>query len=153
MAKVKKVIKKLPDISEYQHQVMIFEWAQMALAEYPELDFMVGSMIGFRMNIGTAMKAKRSGCLKKNWPDIFLAVPKGPYHGLFIELKPLTRGKKNPKREGASKGQRYYLKKLAGMRVEWEPGKFSKGYYAAECFGADAAIQCITDYLEERFEI
>ena len=41
---------------------------------------------GMRVNIRTAVNMKRSG-YKKGFPDIFIYLPCGKYHGLAIELK------------------------------------------------------------------
>lgn len=41
---------------------------------------------GMRTNIGTAVKMKNSG-YKKGFPDIAIFEPRGPFHGLFVELK------------------------------------------------------------------
>lgn len=41
---------------------------------------------GMRTNIRTAIKMKRAG-YKKGFPDIFIYEPRGPYHGLAIEIK------------------------------------------------------------------
>jgi hypothetical protein len=155
---------KIPARSEQEEQVAVFNWIrQIGMAKWPELELVAGSAFGVRLRIGQAVKLKASGCLKKGWPDIFIAAPRkrtdalqistsyqgpgkdalttfeGPawYHGMFIELKPLTRGVKKPKREGPDKDQRRMLKALS-----------DQGYYAICCFGAEAAIREITAYME-----
>ena len=139
----------IPDTrSEYEHQVKVFDWIEtIGRLKYPELELAVGSAYGVRLKPGQAIKLKHSGCLKKGWPDIFIAVPKicgemsDPetkfYHGMFIELKPKTRGIKKPRREGPDKDQRRMLELLSGQ-----------GYYCVACFGADAAIEQIEFYMQ-----
>lgn len=127
----------IPDpLSEHDHQVKIFEWADFAQRFYPELAFMTGSMAGVRLGMPAAMQAKRAG-MKKDMPDIFLPAARQGYHGLFIELKPLTRGIKTPRRPAPTKGQRICLEALADL-----------GYYACCRFGYRAAIDTIIKYLE-----
>jgi hypothetical protein len=142
--------KKIPDRTEHEHQVAVFKWIrEIGVLRWPELELTAGSAFGVRLRIGQAMKLKAAGCLKKGWPDIFIAVPKicgemnAPdvkfYHGMFVELKPLTRGIKKPRREGPGKDQRRMLKLLA-----------DQGYYAVCCFSTNAAIREITAYMEGR---
>lgn len=143
---------KIPARSEHEEQVAVFNWIrQIGMAKWPELELVAGSAFGVRLRIGQAVKLKASGCLKKGWPDIFIAVPQARnivhkgwidpdvtwWHGMFIELKPLTRGVKKPKREGPDKDQRRMLEMLS-----------SQGYYCVACFGADAAIEQIQFYME-----
>ena len=149
--------KQLPSRSEHQEQVAVFGWIRtIGILEWPELELAVGSAYGVRLRIGQAAKLKASGCLKKGWPDIFIAVPRARqdvaiihngaighstawYHGMFIELKPLTRGVKKPKREGPDKDQSRTLKTLSG-----------RGYYTVCCFGAEAAIREIKGYMDNK---
>lgn len=53
--------------------------------QYPKVLF-TSDASGIRLTMGQAVKMKK---MKSNpgWPDLFLAEPKGKYHGLFIELK------------------------------------------------------------------
>ena len=65
---------------------------------------------------------------KKGASDLFLALPSGGFHGLFIELKAKT-GK--PSRE----------------QVDFLHDRMDKGYLAVLCHGWDSARSVITDYL------
>ncbi|MFC1567351.1 VRR-NUC domain-containing protein [Thermodesulfobacteriota bacterium] len=120
----------IPSRSEYEEQVAIFKWADLMLLKLPELELLQGSLNGVRLTIGQAVKAKRAG-LKKSYPDLFLPVARGDYHGLFIELK--KRGSTYP-----DKGQRQMLLKLR-----------EQGYCADWVRGSDDAIKLIKNYLEE----
>jgi hypothetical protein len=53
---------------------------------YPELQLMFAIPNGGTRNIREAVKLKRTG-VRRGVPDIFLAVPKGKFHGLWIETK------------------------------------------------------------------
>ena len=82
------------DLHEWREQEKVFKWASMYDHEYPELKLLNGSLNGVRLTPGQASKAKRTG-LVKGFPDINLPVPRGVFHGLFIELKrkkrPITK--------------------------------------------------------------
>jgi hypothetical protein len=117
------------NLTEYEHQVKIFAWADIKSIEMPELKLLNSSLSGVRLSIGQATKAKRAG-MPKGYPDIFLPVPRGEYHGLFIELKRFKpRGYPSP-------DQDKWLRELA-----------AQGYAASCCRGHDAAIMVIQDYL------
>lgn len=61
-------------------------------------------------------------------PDVFLPVPHGKFHGLFIEMK-APKGK-------TSKYQEEWLSELA-----------AKGYDTAVCVGFDEARKKIMEYI------
>jgi hypothetical protein len=114
--------------SEHDQQAHIFEYAELLSGQYPELRLLNGSLNGVKLTIGQAVKAKKAG-MKRGYPDIFLPVPRGQYHGLFIELKRKHSGQ-------VSKEQKAWLEKLSGQ-----------GYYATVCKGADKAKVVIIRYL------
>jgi hypothetical protein len=86
MMEITGVTQKTMCPSEHDIQASIFEWSLWMAGKYPELQMLNGSLNGVRLTIGQAVKAKRAG-MKKGFPDIFLPIPRGKYHGLFIELK------------------------------------------------------------------
>lgn len=53
--------------------------------QYPKVLYN-SDLSGIRLTIGQAIKIKkqRKG---RAWPDIFIAEPRGKYHGLYIEMK------------------------------------------------------------------
>ena len=116
--------------SEYDNQKALFEWAKLNENKYPELKLLNASLNGVRMRIGQAMKAKRAG-MKKGYPDIFLPVARGDYHGLFIELK--------VKGNYPTKEQKWWLNELK-----------KQGYKACVCYGFEEARQTILNYLNNK---
>ena len=114
-------------MSEYNEQVVIFQWAKMSEARYPDLWLLNSSLNGVRLKIGQAVKAKRGG-MKRGFPDISLPVPRGTFHGLYIELKDL--------KGYVRKEQKEWLHKL---RVQ--------GYCCGVCKGSREAIDFIKEYL------
>lgn len=75
-----------------------------------------------------ALKLKRMG-VSPGFPDIFIAVPKGPYHGLFIEMKRIQGGF------------------VSDYQKEWLASLNEKGYRAVVCRGFEAAIKETEHYL------
>lgn len=127
-AKPKRKLKSIITVPEEKEQQRIFKWAETAKLTHPELELLNGSMNGVRLTIGQAVKAKKAG-MKKGFPDINLPVPKGIYHGLYIELKIKSGGK-------VSKEQKWWKEKLT-----------EQGYCSVICKGYDDAISVILWYL------
>ena len=71
---------------EDDEQIALFQWAEIAKKANPELEFMYHSPNGGSRHPAEAAKLKRMG-VKPGVPDVFLPVPKGVYHGLYIEMK------------------------------------------------------------------
>ena len=78
-----------------------------------------------------ARSRSRQG-LKSGVPDILIALPSLPYHGLFIELK----------RIGGLKPM--------GEQVEWHKRLSGAGYCVKVCFGFEEARKCVMTYLGMR---
>lgn len=75
-------------------------------------------------------RLKRQG-LKTGVPDVVIAIPIAPYHGLYVELK-----REREARPKTSDEQQTWLAKLAGQ-----------GYCAKLAYGFDEAQQVVRDYL------
>ncbi len=118
-------------LTEYEEQVIIFQFAEASKRKYPELFLLYSTLNGVKLTIGQAVKAKKSG-LKKGVPDLVLPVPAGEFHGLYIELKREKGGVVSPE-------QRMWLDMLNGC-----------GYKAMVCRGATEAIDAICDYLDSK---
>ena len=108
---------------EAHEQAALFNWA----AYVPELKYMYAVPNGGSRNKIEAANLKRQG-VKRGVPDICLPLPKGKYHGLYIELK-YGKGR-------ASENQKDYLEYLASV-----------GYKAVLCYGYDEARIEIEKYL------
>jgi hypothetical protein len=121
--------KNLPNLyaKEWQEQATVFEWANAMSQKYHDLMLLNGSLNGVKLTIGQAVKCKRLG-MRKGFPDINLPVKRYPYSGLYIELK-VPGGRE-------SKEQRWW-----GNRLK------EQGYMYSVCWGADAAIELIDEYL------
>jgi hypothetical protein len=112
---------------EHAEQCALFRWAWSVRREHPELEWMFAVPNGYHRDIRVARKVKAAGA-KAGIPDVALPVPRGPYHGLYLELKV---GRNKPTEE-----QRKWLEHLGNV-----------GYFATWCTGWEAARDVIVDYL------
>jgi len=121
---------KLPVRSEYDEQCAVFAFAQVMILteQYPELVLLNGSLNGVKLSIGAAVKAKNAG-MKRGYPDIFLPVARGGYHGLFIELKRTKGGV------------------VSSYQKQWLNDLMAQGYFACVCEGVAAAKSILIKYL------
>lgn len=123
--------------TEYQEALALMAWCQLSEGRWPELRLFFhvaneGSKAsrvnkhGVRYSLQgqhDQAQGKKAGV-----PDYILPVARGPYHGLFIELKSL-KGTLRPE-------QRVWLQDLQ-----------AQGYMAVCCKGCEAAIQILEAYL------
>lgn len=117
--------------TEGEEQATLFSWASIKSRAYPELRLLFHIPNGGARKKSEAARFKAEG-VKPGVPDIFLPVARGPWHGLFIELKRQKGGR-------ISEAQRNWLDDLAGQ-----------GYCAVVAFGWKEAAQTIEYYLDER---
>lgn len=62
--------------------------------QYPRIVFRTDHSAGIKMSMHQAVRHKRLQS-SRAYPDIFIAEPRGIYHGLFLELKATPIHKKN----------------------------------------------------------
>lgn len=109
--------------SEAEEQAILFEWAEYV----PELENMYAIPNGGSRHPAEARNLKRQG-VKSGVPDVHLALPRGNYHGLYIEMKV---GKNK-----TSKNQDEWIERLS-----------KAGYCCAVCYGFEQAQKTIINYL------
>lgn len=112
---------------EHVEQSFLIEWARLRSGSVPELRLLFAIPNGGHRHPATAAKLKAEG-VKRGVPDLCLPVPRGPYHGLYIELK---AGKNT-----ATEEQR-----------DWMEALNAQGYCASVCTGWEAAREAIEFYL------
>ena len=112
---------------EHRIQAALFEWAKYASAKHPGLKLMFAIPNGGARDAVTGAILKREG-VKPGVPDIFLPMPVGNFHGLFIELK-TAKGR-------PSLQQREWLRNLS-----------NQGYAVVLCRGLHEAIDTISRYV------
>ena len=114
--------------SEHKHQAALCQWWGLQCHRFgiPEnLLFAVPN--GGARNVVTGAILKAEG-VRRGIPDLFLAVPKDNYHGLFIEMK--------TERGHLSKDQKEMIDILQ-----------KKGYDCVVCHGYEKAVAAILRYL------
>lgn len=111
--------------SEADEQSILFEWASYL----PELEFMYTVPNGGSRHPAEARNLKRQG-VKSGVPDVCLPLPKGIYHGLYIEMK-VGRNK-------TSAAQDKWLEHLKEV-----------GYATAVCYGFEEAQKVILGYIKQ----
>jgi hypothetical protein len=123
-----------PTPTEEQEQDRLIVWCNEVLGAYPELEWIFHVPNGGLRNKPEAFRFKKAG-VKKGVPDLFLLEPRGNYHGLVVELKRIRGGVVSPE-------QKVWLSALN-----------TKGYRAVVCYGADAAIREIKNYLNQKGDL
>lgn len=121
--------------TEDGHQMAIFAWTALQKPElYPNLDRLHAIPNGGKRDPRTGAKMKATG-VKPGVPDMFLPVPRHPYHGLYIELK----------RPG-EKGMPVKKGKLSKEQESWTAYLRENNYAVAVCYGWIEAITTINWY-------
>lgn len=115
--------------TEADEQKALFELCEFHRHRYPQLDLMFHIPNGGKRDAREAAHFKAQG-VKAGVSDIFLPVPSSGYHGLFIEMK---------RRDGG---------KLSEYQKQWIDALKKQGYQAIVCFGAEAAMEVILNYLK-----
>lgn len=113
---------------EAAEQINLFRWAEYMSGKYPEIKLMYHVPNGGSRNKIEAANLKRQG-VKAGVPDICLPVPRGKYHGLYIELK----AGKNTTTE---------------KQKEWLSALEAQNYFTVVCHGWQQAADVITRYLK-----
>lgn len=113
--------------SESVTQIHLFQWAAYMQGQYPELKLMYHIPNEGKRSRSTGARMKREG-LKPGVPDICLPVPRGGFHGLYVEMK-VGRNK-------TTDNQDFWLEALK-----------KQGYSTAVCYGWEAAAKVILKYL------
>ena len=126
---------------EHDEQAALFAWAELAQGEHPELAMLYANVNGGKLPYHRNAKGQVTSPqriklvqegLKRGIPDITLAVPRGRFHALYVELKRADRSNK-PSPE----------------QVEWIERLRYYGYAAVICYGAQDAISTIVAYLTQ----
>ena len=119
-------------MSEHDEQVAVIEWFElkwpklaMCLMAYPS-----GAIIGGKNKFKIINKLKREGW-RNGVSDLFLAIPKGGYHGLWLEMKDHDKTKRSVSKE------------------QWDHLDLMKnqGYFASWAAGAEKAMSIIEEYM------
>jgi hypothetical protein len=116
--------------SEHAEQVALFAWAALNIPKHPELKLLFAIPNGGLRSKITAANLKAEG-VRSGVLDIFLPVARGPWHGLFIEMKK-QGGRATPEQ----------LTFIDDVRAQ--------GFGASICVGWEKASQVLLQYLDWR---
>lgn len=115
--------------SEHLEQVQLVAMVEAAYPREAAMLFAIPN--GGDRNVLVAVKLKKEG-VRRGVPDMFLALPRGGWHGLFIEMKRRRGGVVSPE-------QAAYIEALR-----------AQGYRAEVCKGCDEALEVLRDYLSAK---
>lgn len=113
--------------TEDQEQATLIQWCESNARKYEGINRIFAVPNGGYRNKRNAVTLKRTGT-KAGVPDLCIPVPKGKYHGMWIEMK---RRKKFT---------------VSDEQNDWQAYLNSAGYYAVIAHGCDEAIQYIKEY-------
>ena len=116
--------------SEAREQSALFGWLEWYGNICPEGKLAYHIPNGGSRNVIEARNLKLQG-VKAGVPDICLPVPRGGYHGMYIEMK-------------------YGKNTTTDAQNLWLEALREQGYYTAVCYSCEAAQAEIKRYLEER---
>lgn len=116
--------------TEHGHQVAVFMWAAQNAARFPCLKWMFAIPNGGSRSRSQGALLKAEG-VKPGVADICLPVPRGQYHGLFIEMKRV-----NGVESDVSPKQREFL--LFAQE---------QGYFVRVAYGWEHAVTMLLHYL------
>lgn len=114
-------------MTEHTEQIALFIWAAHMESQYPALECLFAIPNGGHRHPAVGAKMKAEG-VKRGVLDVFLPVPCGIYHGLWIEMK-FGKGR-------LSKEQKWWVRKMK-----------EQGYRVAVCYSAETAQEAIMEYL------
>lgn len=120
---------QLPVPTESEEQQALMQWAARRAGKHPELALLFHIPNGGSRGRAEAGRFKAEG-VKSGVPDLFLPAARGPWHGLFIELKRRRSGR-------ISVAQKIWLQELK-----------KQGYAVAVCRGWEEAANVLARYME-----
>jgi hypothetical protein len=118
-------------ISEHREQVMLVTWFKFQYAKYKDCFFAIPNgahLAGDAKSRAIKIKKMKAEGFLVGVSDLFFMIPKGGWHGLFIEMK--------SEKGSASEAQSDFIGRAVLM-----------GYRAEVCNGFDEAKLVIDNYL------
>lgn len=112
---------------EHGEQTALFQWAALNFKHAPELRMMFAIPNGGERNKIVASRLVAEG-VRTGVPDVFLAVPRAGYCGLFIEMKrPAERLKRAPMHKWDTGG-------VKDMQIDWLDRLTAQFYKCVVCY-------------------
>jgi hypothetical protein len=116
--------------SEHQIQSTFFESCAWRARRDVRWSCVFAIPNGGLRHIAVGRRLKKEG-VRSGVPDVFVAVPSGGKHGLFIEFK--------------QPGNR-----MTAAQKIWKEMLWGQGYHVDVCFSAEEGVQLVESYLGER---
>lgn len=113
--------------------------------QYPDVIFRTDFAAGIKMTIGQAAKHKRMQGARA-YPDLFIAHPRGNYHGAFLELKAENA---SPYLKNGQLSSNQHIQEQAAVLNALD----LLGYFATFAVGYEEAISKIKQYLGARSNV
>jgi hypothetical protein len=135
LSEYKKIIKRSHTKREESVQIQVANYIK---ARYPDVIFTSDSS-GVRLNMGQAKVLKAMRAMDCKIPDMLIFEPRGPYKGLFLELK--REGEKVFKADGTPYSGHLFEQWKTLERLK------SKGYQACFAIGFEHAKTIIDQYM------
>lgn len=120
-----------PTPLEHDEQVALFQYAEIQERTDPRWRLLNASQNGLAAASTVAAARAKAAGMKKGFPDISLPVPRGPWHGMYIELK----------RVGAPPSA------VSTDQKKWLADLTEQGYRAIVARGWVEAVEQIETYL------
>ena len=114
--------------TEEDEQMAVIEQTKYMLGKYPVLEYLIHIPNGGKRGKAEAGRFKALG-VKPGVSDLFLPVKRGPYIGLWIEMK-------------------YGKGKTTENQLWWLESMTEQGHYTSVCYTAGEAITALTWYLD-----
>ena len=124
--------KRMPKpVTEAQHQAAVILWSEQEKIRkrWPSLQLLHHIPNGGSRDAIEGKQLQRLG-VKSGVPDLCLPVPRGIYHGLYMEMKREDGGQ-------TSSAQEWWLQSLT-----------DQGYCAAVCHGYESAVRLLEWYMK-----
>lgn len=121
-------------MSEHNQQVAVVDFWKWQYSEYADCLVAIPNgtfLSGTKIQRAIQMKNLKREGFKPGASDLFFTVPRGTFHGMWLEMKDVNKTEKS-----LSTAQADHLELMEKM-----------GYFACWAAGADAAIEYINNYM------
>lgn len=107
--------------------------------QYPQTIYRFDLAADLKLTVGQAGRHKRMHP-QRGYPDLFIAEPRGTYHGLYIELK--AEGVRLFTKDGRPASEHIYEQNLMLAKLQ------RRGYAAEFAVGYAQAVDIIDEYMD-----
>jgi len=134
--------RKKPDSQEYLHQCDFIKWCRLFKGpdcQYPDLDLIYATPNGAHVTEHQRRKLGREG-MRKGVLDLCLPVPRGKFHGMYIEFKFIGKRNKAGNIIPSSVGT------LTDEQIDFKSRVTRLGYHTIVAYTWHAAQDAVKEY-------